>query len=226
MCRGSEHTNGVAQARVCSCSAIFPSIQPLASSNQPPASSHHGRRCTVCSRPLRDAIEADFLRWRSPEEITREYRLVNRSTIYRHANAAGLFHRRKEQFARVLEYFLEQAEICSLVDANVVIRAARVYAHLDYNGKRIESPRTNYIYHGPAPLLLENAPDLDPTIPAISTPARLHQLVGAKFPSTRVTAGSPKPPSEEKTKGEEKALARRSPQAKAANRNTRPLRNR
>jgi len=88
----------------------------------------HPRRCTVCSHPDREAIEADFLRWRSPDENTCEYHLGNRSTIYRHANSTGLFRRRKEQFARVLEFFPEQADTCSLEDANVIIRAARIYA--------------------------------------------------------------------------------------------------
>jgi hypothetical protein len=40
-----------------------------------PDFSRHSRHCGICSHPNRDAIEADFIRWRSPEQIVKEYQI-------------------------------------------------------------------------------------------------------------------------------------------------------
>ena len=40
--------------------------------------------------PDRDAIEADFLDWRSPKDIAQDYNLSSFYPIYRHARATGL----------------------------------------------------------------------------------------------------------------------------------------
>ena len=77
-----------------------------------PDFSRHSRRCTVCAHPHRDAIEADFVRWRSPNTIANMYGLVDRAALYRHAHATGLFARRKRETCRVLEYILECVETC------------------------------------------------------------------------------------------------------------------
>jgi len=119
----------------------------------PPDFSRHSRRCCICLHPDRDAIEGDFIRWRSPELIAREYKIANRTSIYRHAHCTGLFAWRRRELARVLEGMLENAEHVPLEASDAIVRAARVYAHLDENGNWFEPPRTNFILTGPAPAL-------------------------------------------------------------------------
>jgi len=52
----------------------------------------HTRKCTVCNHPEREAIEEEFLRWRSPKDIADDYGFSDYSSIYRHARAAGARH--------------------------------------------------------------------------------------------------------------------------------------
>jgi hypothetical protein len=142
------------------------SSESLASSTSfasplPPDYDRHSRRCCVCSHPDRDAIEGDFVRWRSPKTIAEDYHLSDRSSFYRHAHATGLFARRRREFARVLEDILECVEHSTLEEtADVIIRAARVYAHLDENGNWIEPTRTHIILTGPAPPQFTGNPDI------------------------------------------------------------------
>jgi hypothetical protein len=119
----------------------------------PPDFSRHSRSCAVCSHPDRDCIEGDFIRWRSPGMIARDYKIANRCSIYRHAHSTGLFAWRKRELGRTLESILESCEDIPLESADVIIRAARIYAHLDEQGKWFEPPRTNFFFHGPAPTL-------------------------------------------------------------------------
>jgi hypothetical protein len=124
-----------------------------------PDFARHARRCCICTHPDRDAIEGDFVRWRSPGLIAREYNIASRNSIYRHAHCAGLFAWRRQELGRVLEGVLENAEHVPLASSDVLIRAARIYAHLDEHGNWFEPPRTNFILTGAAPALypLESA---------------------------------------------------------------------
>jgi hypothetical protein len=115
-----------------------------------PDFSRHARRCCICSHPDRDAIEGDFVRWRSPEEIAKDYDIPDRVSIYRHAHATGLFAWRKRELGRVLEGVIDASECIPLESADVIIRAVRVYAHLDEEGKWFEPPRTNFFFTAPA----------------------------------------------------------------------------
>jgi len=117
----------------------------------PPDFSRHSRRCCICLHPDRDAIEGDFIRWRSPELIAREYKIANRTSIYRHAHCTGLFAWRRRELGRVLEGILENAEHVPLEASDAVVRAARVYAHLDENGNWFEPARINFVLTGPVP---------------------------------------------------------------------------
>jgi hypothetical protein len=121
--------------------------------SHPPDFSRHSRSCAVCSHPDRDCIEADFIRWRSPGTIARDYKIANRSSIYRHAHSTGLFAWRKRELGRTLESILESCEDIPLESADIIIRAARIYAHLDERGNWFEPPRTNFIFHAPTPAL-------------------------------------------------------------------------
>ena len=115
---------------------------PSPSTTRPPDYSRHSRRCLICAHPDRDAIEADFIRWRSPKEIARDYSLSDRSSLYRHVHATGLFERRRNEIARVLENALEEAESCPFGEFDIITRAVRIYCRLDARGRIYEPPRT------------------------------------------------------------------------------------
>lgn len=121
-----------------------------ASGFAPPDFARHAGRCAICTHPDRDAIEADFIRWRSPQIIARDYNLSNRSLIYRHAHSSGLFAWRRRELGRVLEGILESAEHIPLDASDVIIRAARIYAHLDEHGNWFEPARINFVLTGSA----------------------------------------------------------------------------
>jgi hypothetical protein len=126
----------------------------------PPDFSRHARRCCICSHPDRDAIEGDFIRWHSVELIAREYKIATRKSIYRHAHCTGLFVWRRRELGRVLEGILENAEHVPLVSSGVIVRAARIYAHLDENGNWFEPAHTNFILTAPASSLSPLGSDL------------------------------------------------------------------
>jgi hypothetical protein len=129
-------------------------------SQRPPDFYRHARLCTVCNHPERDAIDADFVRWQSPEKIAADYQIADRSTIYRHAHSTGLFLARRRELPRVLETILESGGNISLESMDVITRAVRAYAHLGDDGKWFEAPKTMYILTGSAPAALK--PENDP----------------------------------------------------------------
>jgi len=120
-------------------------------SSLPPDFSRHARRCSICAHPDRDAIEGDFIRWNSPSQIAKMYKIADRSSIYRHAHSTGLFDRRKHEVNRVLETVLENVEQCPIESFDTIIRAARLYTHLDDRGNWTEPPRITYFIAGPPP---------------------------------------------------------------------------
>ncbi len=150
-----------------------PSTSSISSTSSPlpPDFSRHARRCSVCSHPDRDAIEGDFIRWRSPELIARDYKIPDRSSIYRHAHSTGLFAWRRLELGRVLEGILEASEHLPLESADVIIRAARIYSHLDEHGNWFEPARINFILSGPAPAIY-GPKDLEPPPPGRSRKRR------------------------------------------------------
>ena len=142
----------------------------------PPDFSRHPRRCAICSHPDRDAIEGDFIRWRSPDRIAREYNLPDRASVYRHAHYANLFQRRKREVARVLESFLESADSCPIEAADMIIRATRLYVRINEHGDWTEAPRTQYLITGSMdPTEPSDAPAAPPRAKRARTAARPHR---------------------------------------------------
>lgn len=107
------------------------SVQRAPSSAPPPDLARHARRCLICAHPDRDAIEGEFIRWRSPVHIAHDYGIADRNSIYRHAHATGLIHRRRSEASRVLEHVLERAESTPTNEFDVITRALRLYTCLD-----------------------------------------------------------------------------------------------
>ncbi|MGH9744633.1 MAG: hypothetical protein ACRD59_00810 [Candidatus Acidiferrales bacterium] len=100
----------------------------------------HARKCCICNHARRADIEFDFLIWRTPSEIVREYSLAHHSAIYRHAEALGLTELRDHNARTALDYLIEQAESAP-VTGNTIIRAIRAYSCLDDRGHWTEPPK-------------------------------------------------------------------------------------
>jgi hypothetical protein len=144
----------------------------------PPDFSRHPRRCAICSHPDRDVIEADFIRWRSPDRIARDYNLPDRASVYRHAHYAGLFQRRKREIARVLESFLEASDTCPIEAADIVIRATRLYIRINEHGDWTEAPRTQFLITG------SMDPAEPPDAPAVTPRSKRNRTAAKPDPAT------------------------------------------
>ena len=106
----------------------------------------HKRACAICRHPRREAIEDDFLSWRSPDDIAEEHRLYNRRAIYRHAHATGLWARRRSNLRVVLEQVIERVQDVP-VTANAVIKAVIAYSRISDEGVWTDPPRHRIITH-------------------------------------------------------------------------------
>ena len=104
----------------------------------------HTRRCNVCRHPDRKAIEHEFLRWRSPDKIAREYGIPDHSSIYRHVHATGIFARRRKAVRVALESVIECAEIVKVTAASVV-KAVYAYTHINEFGEWIKHPTKHIV---------------------------------------------------------------------------------
>ena len=108
----------------------------LASSG--PNLGRHERGCRVCSHPRRIEIEQDFIGWKSPAKIAREYQLRDRACVYRHAHALDLFPKRSRNIRAALEKIIEQADDVP-VTAAAVVQAIATYARINARGQLVES---------------------------------------------------------------------------------------
>lgn len=97
----------------------------------------HKSGCTVCAHEQREEIESDFIAWKSPATIAKEYSLADRASVYRHAHAFGLFARRKRNLRAALERIIEKADDVD-VTAAAVVAAIQAYAKINAQGQWIE----------------------------------------------------------------------------------------
>jgi len=74
-------------------------------------------------------METDFVSWRSPEVIAREYGLADRASVYRHAHALGLFPKRQRNVRTALEKIIEKAGEVE-VSAAAVVAAVQAYSKI------------------------------------------------------------------------------------------------
>jgi hypothetical protein len=101
----------------------------------------HEKSCTICKHPQREEIERDFVGWRSPSEIAKTYRLSDRSTVYRHAHAFGLFAKRRRNVRAALERIIEKAGEVE-VTASAVVAAVQAYSKINAEGQWIDRSET------------------------------------------------------------------------------------
>jgi hypothetical protein len=102
----------------------------------------HSRNCKVCRHEKCVEIEADFVDWKSPATLAKEFRLGSRMTVYRHAHALGLFEKRRRNLRTVLERIVERVDEVE-VNAAAIISAVQALAKINIRGQWIE--RTEHL---------------------------------------------------------------------------------
>lgn len=101
----------------------------------------HRRNCSVCGSQRREEIEDAFIGWRSPAAIAEEFGLADRTSIYRHAHALGLFPKRQRNIRAALERIIEKAGEVD-VTASAVVAAIQAYAKINAAGEWIDRTET------------------------------------------------------------------------------------
>ena len=97
----------------------------------------HKRYCKICSHENREEIEQDFITWKSPIAIAKEYGLADRMNVYRHATALGLFEKRRRNIRAALERIIERAGDVE-VTASAVVAAIQASAKINAQGQWID----------------------------------------------------------------------------------------
>jgi len=131
----------------------------------------HEAKCTICNHPDREEIDEDFVHWLNPFRLAARYTLRDRSAVYRHARATGLYELRRTHMQFILEHVLEQVEDVD-VTAHSIIRALRAYGRVSPTGQWTEPPTRVIVSTEPAPLS-------QPTVlqPNVSQPPELSPVL-------------------------------------------------
>jgi hypothetical protein len=106
-----------------------------------PSLGRHKRTCSICRHSKCAEIETDFITWGSPAAIVKEYRLSDRSSVYRHAHALGLFAKRQRNVRAALERIIEHAGEVEVTAASVVA-AVQAYSKINAMGQWIDRSET------------------------------------------------------------------------------------
>jgi hypothetical protein len=77
----------------------------------------------------------------SPASIAKEYKLADRSSVYRHAHALGLFPKRQRNIRAALERIIEHAGEVEVTAASVVA-AVQAYTKINGEGQWIDRSET------------------------------------------------------------------------------------
>jgi hypothetical protein len=101
----------------------------------------HQRNCSVCAHQQREEIEVAFIGWHSAAAIAEEYGLADRTSVYRHAHALGLFPKRQKNIRAALERIIEKAGEVD-VTASAVVSAVQAYAKINAAGEWIDKTET------------------------------------------------------------------------------------
>ena len=99
--------------------------------------SRHKAQCSICAHEKCAEMETAFMNWESPASITKQYGLADRTTVYRHAHALGLFEKRKRNVRAALERIIEKSGEVE-VTASWVVSAIQAYAKINAQGQWVE----------------------------------------------------------------------------------------
>jgi hypothetical protein len=102
-----------------------------------PNPASHQAHCSVCKHPKCEEIENEYVAWRSPADIASEYKLPDRSAVYRHALALGLGPKRDRNIRAALGRIIEKADTVRLT-AGGIVQAIDLYARLNAQGEIVE----------------------------------------------------------------------------------------
>src|SRR5438128_6035013 len=105
--------------------------------SQPTNLGRHAAVWKICTHTQRKEIEHDFINWFSPASIAKQYGLRDRSSVYRHAHALGLFSKRGRNVRAALEKIIERAGEVE-VSATAVVSAVSAYARINAAGQWVE----------------------------------------------------------------------------------------
>jgi len=98
----------------------------------------HQAHCGICGDKLQEEIDERFVNWECVSQIADDYEL-DRSALYRHAHATGLFPRRDRNIRRALGLIIHEADRVQ-VTADAVVRAVKIYAHINARGEWVNPP--------------------------------------------------------------------------------------
>lgn len=105
--------------------------------NKEPNPGRHAAECKICAHAQREEIEHDFINWKSPASIAKQYKLANRASVYRHAHALALFPKRQRNVRAALEKIIERAGEVE-VNAAAIVSAVSTYARINSTGQWVE----------------------------------------------------------------------------------------
>jgi hypothetical protein len=96
----------------------------------------HVSQCSICAHPRYDDIERDFISWISPAKIATEYKLRDRSAVYRHALALDLGPRRDRNIRAALGRIIEKVDDVRATPG-AVVQAIALYARMNARGELV-----------------------------------------------------------------------------------------
>jgi hypothetical protein len=106
-------------------------------SEKPVSLGRHETNCKVCQHPEKLAIEHEFISWKSPGQIAKDWKFRDRTTLYRHAWATGLMEKRKRNVRAALESIIERGTNVE-VTAAAVVAAVVAYSKINSDGRFVE----------------------------------------------------------------------------------------
>jgi len=98
----------------------------------------HQAHCGICGDELQEEIDERFANWDCVSQIADDYE-IDRSALYRHAHATGLFARRDRNIRRALGHIIDEASRVD-VTADSVVRAVKMLAHINARGEWVNPP--------------------------------------------------------------------------------------
>lgn len=96
----------------------------------------HKSHCSICRHAQREEIEREFISWKSPEKIATEYKLPDRTALYRHAHAVDLFSRRDRNLRAALGRLIERVDEVEAT-AGAVVQAITLLGRINARGELV-----------------------------------------------------------------------------------------
>lgn len=109
--------------------------------NRPVNKKRHESQCGICGHADRETIEAEYINWRSPTSICKEYGL-DRMTLWRHANLFGLVEKRQKNIRGALSKIVEHVDGLWKVSGSEIVAACVALAKINSAGNYIERRET------------------------------------------------------------------------------------